>query len=81
MLEHNSPYGYCPICGNPGLERERCPNGHDQCQLQHKYLSSDAVSFDSALKIKVLNKLFENNGKMIDELAQSLREEPEDWID
>lgn len=37
------PYGYCPICGAPGVMRERRPNGDDRCANGHTYPSKDAV--------------------------------------
>lgn len=36
-------YGFCPICGAPGTQRERRPNGNDICENGHEYKSSDAV--------------------------------------
>lgn len=36
-------YGFCPICGAPGVERERRPNGNDACQQGHAYPSSKAL--------------------------------------
>lgn len=38
-----NPYGYCPMCGAPGRERERRPNGFDVCTNKHVYLSAKAV--------------------------------------
>lgn len=38
-----SVYGYCPVCGAPGVLRERRPGGNDQCQAGHTYPSSAAV--------------------------------------
>lgn len=38
-----APYGYCPLCGAPGLTRERRPNGNDRCILGHEYPSRDAL--------------------------------------
>lgn len=35
-------YGYCPICGKPGMMRERRPNGNDRCEAGHEYPSKDA---------------------------------------
>jgi hypothetical protein len=40
-------YGFCPICGSPGISRERRPNGNDLCRKGHKYLSSSAITKDS----------------------------------
>lgn len=37
-----SVYGYCPICGAPGVMRERRPNGNDTCKNRHTYPSRAA---------------------------------------
>jgi hypothetical protein len=37
-----SPIGYCPKCGEPGMIRERRPNGNDQCPNGHSYPSKEA---------------------------------------
>jgi hypothetical protein len=37
-----TPYGFCPVCGAPGIRRERRPNGNDFCENGHGYLSSQA---------------------------------------
>ena len=34
-----APYGYCPVCGAKGVQRERRPNGDDKCSLGHTYPS------------------------------------------
>jgi len=34
-----SPYGYCPHCSKPGIERERRPDGNDKCESGHVYPS------------------------------------------
>ena len=39
--------GYCPICGAPGVMRERRPNGNDTCLNRHVYPSKDAKQFQS----------------------------------
>jgi len=36
------PYGYCPVCGTPGISRERRPNGNDRCRNGHVYPSTNA---------------------------------------
>lgn len=36
-------YGRCPICGRPGIERERRLNGNDTCAGGHKYPSRVAI--------------------------------------
>lgn len=33
------PYGFCPICGEPGLVRA---DGNDYCVVNHRYPSKDA---------------------------------------
>lgn len=43
MSKNENPYGYCPICGAPGVSRERRPNGNDECQNGHIYSSKDAL--------------------------------------
>lgn len=37
-----TPYGRCPVCGEPGKDRERRPNGNDTCPNGHSYPSSTA---------------------------------------
>jgi len=45
MTKDNPPvYGYCPMCGKPGLTRQRRPNGNDMCGNGHTYPSSSALS-------------------------------------
>lgn len=39
-----TPYGLCPVCGQPGFARERRPNGNDTCPNGHTYPSRDAVA-------------------------------------
>ena len=36
-------YGFCPICGKPGVQRSRGPDGFDVCETGHTYPSKDAV--------------------------------------
>lgn len=38
-----SPYGLCPKCGAYGVQRERRPNGNDQCENGCTYPSRDAI--------------------------------------
>ncbi len=38
-----NPFGFCPVCGEPGVSRERRPNGNDICTNNHTYLSVHAV--------------------------------------
>ena len=42
-MKDETPYGFCPICGAPGLSRERRPNGNDHCAKGCTYPSKDAV--------------------------------------
>ena len=37
-------YGYCPVCYEPGVHRERRPNGNDRCTNMHIYLSANALT-------------------------------------
>lgn len=39
----SAPYGKCPICGAPGVMRERRPGGNDRCENGHEYPSREAV--------------------------------------
>lgn len=39
---NKNPYGFCPICGNPGVTRERRLDGNDTCSNGHTYKSSSA---------------------------------------
>jgi hypothetical protein len=36
-------YGHCPICGQPGVSRERRPDGNDTCAAGHVYPSAKAL--------------------------------------
>ncbi|AFU87934.1 hypothetical protein CcrColossus_gp064 [Caulobacter phage CcrColossus] len=36
-------YGYCPICGDHGVARQRRPNGDDTCVNNHTYPSKTAL--------------------------------------
>lgn len=37
-------YGFCPVCGAQGRDRERRPNGNDTCENGHVYPSRSARS-------------------------------------
>jgi hypothetical protein len=39
-----APYGRCPTCDEPGVFRERRPDGYDTCFNGHKYKSSDSIT-------------------------------------
>jgi hypothetical protein len=39
----SAPYGFCPICGAPGANRERRPDGNDICRNGHTYPSRKSV--------------------------------------
>lgn len=36
-------YGFCPICGEEGVLRERRPDGNDNCKNGHVYPSKSAL--------------------------------------
>jgi hypothetical protein len=36
-------YGFCPICGKIGVQRERRSDGNDKCENGHVYPSRDAI--------------------------------------
>lgn len=38
-----APYGFCPHCARPGVQRERRPNGNDTCESGHVYPTAAAV--------------------------------------
>jgi hypothetical protein len=40
---NRSLYGHCPDCGEPGVSRERRPDGNDTCAAGHVYLSAKAL--------------------------------------
>lgn len=40
-------YGYCPVCNERGVNRERRPNGNDMCVNSHTYPSKDALPAES----------------------------------
>jgi len=42
-------YGYCPECGEPGINRERCINGFTSCKNGHKWRGNDKHSITSRL--------------------------------
>lgn len=48
-----APFGFCPICGEPGTIRERRPNGDDICKNKHRYPSRTAVTNKTQLSIKM----------------------------
>lgn len=39
----SAPYGYCPICGYLGQQRERRIDGNDKCINGHTYPSKNAI--------------------------------------
>ncbi|MBY0525593.1 MAG: hypothetical protein K2R98_19465 [Gemmataceae bacterium] len=51
-----SPYGYCPTCKAPGVERERRPDGNDKCQGGHTYPSKSAQSDVPVGRAKATNE-------------------------
>jgi len=44
-----TPYGFCPICGSPGISRERSPFGNDRCEKGHVYKSTDSIEGEKEL--------------------------------
>ena len=45
------PYGCCPVCGLPGVRRDRGPDGNDRCEDGHTYPSRDAKPFAPSLDV------------------------------
>ena len=45
------PYGCCPVCGLPGVRRDRRPDGNDRCEDGHTYPSRDAKPFAPSLDV------------------------------
>lgn len=43
LSKSGEAYGFCPICGYPGAERERRPDGDTKCCLGHKYKSTNSI--------------------------------------
>lgn len=43
IMSKETPYGLCPICGQPGISRERRPDGNDKCYNAHTYPSKSAI--------------------------------------
>ena len=41
--DKEAPYGYCPICMDLGISREKCRNGNDTCENGHVYLSKTSI--------------------------------------
>ena len=44
-----APIGHCPLCGSPGVARERRPGGDDTCGKGHVYPSRSATAEPSPL--------------------------------
>ena len=44
MTTTQSQYGNCPVCGSPGISRERRPDGNDKCSNGHLYKSSASIT-------------------------------------
>lgn len=38
-----APYGFCPLCGAPGVSRERRIDGNDTCASGHVYPAANAI--------------------------------------
>ena len=43
-MKMNNLYGFCPICGGEGVQRERRLNGNDKCENGHTYPSRSALT-------------------------------------
>lgn len=56
-----TPYGLCPVCGQPGFARERRPNGNDTCPNGHTYPSRDAVADKSMTTPTPCGKLWSSD--------------------
>lgn len=79
--EKNAPYGYCPKCGAPGMDRERRPNGNDTCYAGHQYPNKDAISLQQA---QALAHKLANPEKPIDyrtEIDSEVLDNLKDWRD
>ena len=60
-----NPYGYCPKCGQPGVSRERRPDGNDRCGNGHTYPSSESLHPEVEInfyKIDIPLSNYEGNG-------------------
>jgi hypothetical protein len=42
-VDQEAPYGWCPICGSPGVARTRSMDGPDICAKHHSYPKIQAV--------------------------------------
>lgn len=70
----SSIYGYCPICGDMGVTRERKIGGNDRCCNGHVYLSTDALIVPIALiEPKDLNHSVENLFRAISALLEVIK--------
>ncbi len=48
------PYGFCPICGADGIDRERRPNGNDRCSAgQMKIITKSLISINPYVRNSV----------------------------
>lgn len=43
-MTNPNPYGFCPICSGPGVQRQRRLNGDDMCTEGHRYKSSESMA-------------------------------------
>lgn len=80
-LRGDNGYGYCPVCGNPGVDRERRLNGNDRCSLGHCYPSADALRQGPAQVRQILDEakagqLAKLMYDVLPEVLQAMRERP-----
>ena len=71
----NAPYGYCPVCGLPGVTRERRPGGDDRCDAGHAYPSSTArqAAPEPALTAEEIERLRQT--------LDAMEKERDQWIE
>lgn len=77
-------YGYCPICYAPCVSRKRkWRSVDDTCENGHEYAAGEAlmITKEEASKNRVLRKLMENDGRILDVLIERLGEDTDDWVD
>lgn len=77
-MNDQTPYGYCPICGAPGLSRERRPDGNDHCTNGCTYPSKDAVRPKGytppvAVQLENLKNIIEEKQALIDRQEEEIQ--------
>ena len=55
----DNPYGFCPVCRAPGVERERRLGGNDRCANGCMYPSRSAVYLEPSPAVIMDNELVE----------------------